>query len=348
MGDRLAVALIGAGHLGSFHGRVLRRLRPGQPAWVVDADPARAERLAAELGCRATTEAARALADAGAAIVATPTPTHAAVAGGALAAGCHVLVEKPITATAEEGAALVAQAQAARCVLHVGHVERFNPIFRALRGELGAPAFIEAERLAPFVPRSLDTDIVLDLMIHDLDLVLNVVSSEILAVDALGVPVLTPREDIATARLRFANGAVADLTASRISQEKSRRIRFFGSRAYHSLDLLQRSARKVTVSAAPDGELTVPEVGRFHVAEERITRETPDPLEAELTAFLDAIEGRPAPGVTGAEALRVLETALEIRRHIQAGLARLVAGGVAPGCKRTGPPGRDLAPAHPD
>ena len=344
MSDAMRVAIIGAGHLGTFHARVLARLRPGQPSWIVDLDEPKAAGLAAEVGARATADLSLALAAADAAIVATPTETHAAVATAALAAGCHVLVEKPLTATVAEGAALVDRARAARRVLRVGHVERFNPVFQAVRAEIVAPAFVEAERLAPFVPRSLDVDIVLDLMIHDLDLLLHIVPAPIESIDAVGVPVLTPREDIATARLRFTNGVVANLTASRVSQEKSRKIRFFSRNAYHSLNLLARSARRVAVAADPQGEIVVPGVGTFRVHEERWERKAPDPLSAEIAAFLDAAAGIPAPGVTGEEALRVLETAIEIRGHVRAGLARLASQGLAPGA-RPGSPRPESRPA---
>ncbi|MBP7668985.1 MAG: Gfo/Idh/MocA family oxidoreductase [Candidatus Eisenbacteria bacterium] len=323
MEQAISIALVGAGHLGTFHGRALKRILPGQPAWVVDVDAQRAATLAAELGARATTDLAEALAHTRAAIIATPTETHAAIGGRALTAGCHTFIEKPLASSPEEGAALVRQAETARRVLRVGHIERFNPIFRALRAEIAAPLFIAAERLAPFVPRSLDVDIVLDLMIHDLDLVLDVVPAEVVSIDAVGVPVLTAHEDIATARLRFANGVVADLTASRVSQEKSRRVRFFSSRGYHSLDLLRRCGRKVTLSPAPDGEIVVPERGRFHITEEKVAREAPDPMEAELLAFLEAAHGRPSPGATGSDGLRALEIAIAIRHHVRESLARL-------------------------
>jgi len=316
----LTVAVAGAGHLGTFHARALQRVAPGCLRAVVDCLPERAERLAGDLGVRAAADVGAVLGEVDALIVATPTATHYAVARAALAAGCHVLVEKPITATLEEGRELVALAAAKRRVLQVGHIERFNPIFRALQGEIGVPAFVEAERLAPFVPRSLDVDVVLDLMVHDLDLLLSLVPAEATAIEAVGVAVLSPGEDIAAARLRFANGTVAHLTASRVSQEKSRKIRFFSRRGYHSLDLLARSARKVRIAPDPEGALEVPGTGRFAVAEERLERPEPDPLGEELRSFLAAAAAGGPPVVDGEAALRVLALAGEIRRRAQAGL----------------------------
>jgi predicted dehydrogenase len=328
--EPLSVAVVGAGHLGSFHARALARLRPGQPAWVVDALPARARALAEETGAQATTELPRALERVGSVIVATPTESHFEVASAALAAGCHVLLEKPITTTEAEGEALVARARAAGRALQVGHVERFNPIWRALQDELGTPAFAEAERLAPFVPRSLDVDVVLDLMIHDLDLILAVVPFELEAVDAVGVAVLTEREDIANARLRFANGTVANLTASRVSQEKSRKVRCFGPRGYHSIDLLARRARRVRMQADPGGALEVPGLGRFAIHEDRLERPAPDPLSEEIRSFLEAAETGATPAVSGEAALRVLRAAHRVREQVRLSLQRLGGGGRGP------------------
>jgi predicted dehydrogenase len=322
--------VVGAGHLGTFHARALARLRPGQPVWVIDNVASRAAALAGEVGARAGTDLSAALRDVGAVIVATPTETHHAVAAAALEAGCHVLIEKPITDRLEDGEALVRRAAELGRTLQVGHIERFNPIWSALQAEVGVPAFVEAERLAPFVPRSLDVDVVLDLMIHDLDLVLSVVPAEPVAIDAIGVAVLTGREDIASARLRFANGSVADLTASRISQEKTRKIRCFGTRGYHSIDLLTRSARRVRMEAAADGPLEVPGRGRFTVREERIEQTTPDPLSAEIQAFLTAAEGGASRGVSGPEAVRVLRLAYRVREQVRQSLSQLHAGGIGP------------------
>ncbi|MBD3237859.1 MAG: gfo/Idh/MocA family oxidoreductase, partial [Candidatus Eisenbacteria bacterium] len=268
--------------------------------------------------------------DVSAAIIATPTETHAAVATACLEAGRHCLVEKPITRCVDEGERLVALAAARQRVLQVGHIERFNPIFRRMSAEIEAPAFVEAERLAPFVPRSLDVDVILDLMIHDLDLLLSRMPTDPVAIDGVGVAVLTPREDIANVRLRFGNGAVANLTASRVSQEKVRKIRFFGPRGYLSLDLLTRSARRVQIAPGGEEGFLVPGAGRFAVAQERFDAESGDALSDQLRSFLEAISRGTPPVVSGGDGLRALRVAVEIGRAVQASLAALRDGAGAP------------------
>lgn len=226
---------------------------------LVDIDIARAEALGQELGVPATADLDAVLSEVDAVSIAAPTEAHFSIGVRCLEAGASLLVEKPLTRTTEEGAELVRLAKAAGKVLAVGHVERFNPAFRAVRSELGRPRFIESHRLAPFVPRSLDIDVVQDLMIHDLDLVLSLVPAPIESLDAVGVPVLTPGADIANARLRFGDGTVANLTASRVSRERVRKIRFFGPQQYHSLDLGAARVERVllrskSAASAPMGD----------------------------------------------------------------------------------------------
>ncbi len=247
----MRVAVVGCGHLGAIHARLLREMPEADLRLVHDVDPARAQTLADALGVTATTDLRAVIDGADAVVVASPTSTHAGVAGELLAARRHVLVEKPITTTVEEARALVAAAHASGCVLAVGHVERWNPAFRAARGRFGIPRFLEGHRLAPFVPRSLDVDVVLDLMIHDLDLALAVVGQPVEAIEAVGVPVLTPAEDIANARLRFRGGAVANLTASRVSREKVRKLRAFSARRYISVDFMEGRFEEVLLEAIP-------------------------------------------------------------------------------------------------
>lgn len=247
----MRVAVVGCGHLGAIHARLLRELPEADLRLVHDVNPARAQTLADALGVMATTDLRAVIDGADAVVVASPTSTHAEVAGELLAARRHVLVEKPITTTVEEARALVAAARAAGCVLAVGHVERWNPAFRAARGRFGIPRFLEGHRLAPFVPRSLDVDVVLDLMIHDLDLALAVVGQPVEAIEAVGVPVLTPAEDIANARLRFRGGAVANLTASRVSREKVRKLRAFSARRYISVDFAEGRFEEVLLEGIP-------------------------------------------------------------------------------------------------
>ncbi len=322
MAGSLSLAVVGAGHLGRFHAQQLHGLDPTEPRWIVDPITERAAALAAEVGAEVRADVSEILAEAGAVIIATPTETHHEIASAALAAGCHVLVEKPMTATVPQGEALVAQAEAAGLQLHVGHVERFNPIFVAARDRIGVPAFVESERLAPFVPRSIDVDVVLDLMIHDLDILLSLVPHDVEALDAVGVAVLTAREDIANARIRFTNGTVANLTASRVSQAKVRKIRFFGSEGYLSLDFLAREGRRAAIRADGAGAIDVPGAGRFRVEQEHLTSSPSNAIASEIGAFREAVGGDESPGVSGREALRVLRIASRIQENVRASLER--------------------------
>ncbi len=317
MSASLRMAVVGAGHLGTFHAQRLHELDPEEPSWVVDIERPRAERLAAEVGGQVATDLAAVLPEVQALILATPTETHFDLAARAIAAGCHVLIEKPMTRTVEEGEKLVELARAAGIRLQVGHVERFNPAFLAVRDAIGTPAFVEAERLAPFVPRSVDVDVILDLMIHDLDILLSLVPDRVAALDAVGVSVLTPREDIANARLRFTNGTVANLTASRVSGDKVRKLRFFGPRGYLSLDMLRREGRRVVIAPAAQGEIDVPGLGRFHIGEEAVETTPSDALTEQLRAFLIAIQERTPTAVSGEDAVRVLRIAARIQQQVR-------------------------------
>jgi predicted dehydrogenase len=254
MSRSLPVAVIGCGHLGTFHARLYHAMPEAELRVVMDIVPERARALGESLGVPWTADREEAIARAEAVSVATPTVTHAEVAGACLNAGRAVLVEKPLAATIEEGEELVRLATAKGRVLAVGHIERFNPAFRAVRAAVRSPRFIESHRLSTFVPRSLDVDVVLDLMIHDLDLTLGLVPAPIESIDAIGVPVLTAGEDIANARIRFTDGAVANLTASRVSREKVRKIRFFASRRYISIDLMEQKVEQVILERMEEGE----------------------------------------------------------------------------------------------
>ncbi|HEU0076878.1 MAG TPA: Gfo/Idh/MocA family oxidoreductase, partial [Longimicrobiaceae bacterium] len=236
-GTLVPVGVVGVGSLGFHHARILREVAGARLAGVFDADPARAARVGEELGVRVFPGLEELLEEVEAAVVAVPTTEHATVALAALERGIHLLIEKPIASTLEEADRIVAAAEAAGVLVATGHVERFNAALRACEPYLDVPRFVESHRLAPFAGRGTDVAVVLDLMIHDIDLVLSLVGTEVSSVRAVGVPILTPSVDIANARLEFADGAVANITASRVSMERTRKIRFFQNSGYISLDL---------------------------------------------------------------------------------------------------------------
>jgi len=242
--------------------------------------------------------------------VAVPTQQHFEVARDLLAAGIDVLVEKPVTTTVEEAKALVELAVRGQRVFQVGHLERFNPAVLALEGLVTQPRFIECHRLAPFTERGTDVDVVLDLMIHDLDVILSMVQSPLRSVEAVGVPVLTPSVDIANARLRFANGCIANVTASRVSLKRERKLRIFQADAYLAVDYGERRVRICRREPDADGQAAL-------TLEEREVPEG-DALEAEIDAFLRAVRAREAPAVSGWDGLRALEVAHVIRDSLEA------------------------------
>jgi predicted dehydrogenase len=310
---RLRCAVIGAGYLGRFHAQKYAALPRCEFVGVADPDAAARERIAAELAVAVHADHRQLLGRVDAVSVATPTATHHAVAMDFLRAGVHVLVEKPIATTAEEAGEMIACAAAGGCVLQVGHLERFNPVILAVAGELANPRFIESNRLAPFKPRGTDDSVVLDLMIHDIDLIQNIVHSPIASIDAVGAPVFTDEIDIANARLRFENGCVADVTASRISMKSERKLRVFQPDAYLSIDLQQKLLTVVRRPAVIE-EGVMPRVD----VEER-SFDPGDALLAEIEAFLDAVEqGRP-PLVSGEDGLRALQTATRIAELVGRG-----------------------------
>ena len=297
------VAVVGVGALGQHHARVYAGLPEATLTGVFDLDARRGAEVAARHGCRVFAHM-RDLADNAEAVsVAVPTVDHHRVAKALLEAGKDVLVEKPMTTTLEEADDLIRVAAAGAAVLQVGHIERFNPAVDVLKAEVSAPRFVEVHRLAPPTPRSLDIDVVLDLMIHDLDIVLSLDGSEAVQVDAVGVPVLSDKIDIANARVRFASGLIANLTASRVSAEKVRKFRVFAPRTYISADFTAREAqvyRLVEVGGRPD--ITV---GKGGAPGE-------EPLKRQLAAFLAAVKDRSQPVVSGADGRRALALALTV------------------------------------
>lgn len=313
----IRAAVIGAGYLGRFHAQKYQAIDAADLVAVVDPDEQARSAVARETGCEALPDHRSLLGRVDAVSVVTPTPLHHPIAREFLESGAHVLVEKPITTTLEQARDLVETA--ARCgrVLQVGHLERFNPAIVAVGDILDRPRFIESHRLAPFKPRGTDVSVVLDLMIHDIDLIQNIVGSPIATIDAVGASVFTEEIDIANARIRFENGCIADATASRISMKSERKLRVFQADAYLSIDLQQKVMTLVRKGAGlmPGG---VPKVD----IEER-SFDPGDALRDEIGSFLDCIATGRRPVVSGEDGLRALETAIRIGELVGAGaLAR--------------------------
>ena len=305
-------AVIGAGYLGRFHAQKYALLPESQFVAVADVVEEAREQVAAETGCRAIADYRDVLDEVDAVSIATPTPLHHEIAKHCLERGVHVLVEKPITQTPGEARELIGIAARHDRILQVGHLERFNAAILALGDTLGKPRFIESHRLAPFKERGTDVNVVLDLMIHDIDLIQSLVGAPIESIDAVGAAVFSPEIDIANARIRYAGGCVANTTASRVSLKTERKLRLFQDDAYVSIDLQQKVL--TIVRKPPRG--TDAALGQV-VIEER-SYEQGDALKLEIAEFLRSIrEGRP-PVVSGEDGLLALETAIRITELVQA------------------------------
>jgi predicted dehydrogenase len=302
MSEAIPVAVVGCGAFGRHHARVYAQLPQAKLVGIYDHDRARAEAAAAEHGTRALPDLESVAQVAHAASVAVPTVAHADVACQLMDAGLDVLVEKPIAPTLAAADRMLASAARQQRILAVGHLERFNPIVRLIRPRLTRPLFFEVHRLSLFTPRSLDVDVLLDLMIHDLDIVLSFVGAPIADVQAVGLPVLSRHADIANVRLAFENGCVANLTASRVSTERVRKLRLFQPGEYISLDYARRDA---AVFAIERGATAVPSIAHQH-----LTTEEREPLADEIAAFLECVRTRQRPEVDGAAARAALEAAL--------------------------------------
>jgi len=303
--------VIGVGYLGRFHAQKYALLDEVELVGVADTSRQRAEEVAAEVRTAAYTDYRELLQQADMVSIAVPTPFHFQVARDCLEAGCHILLEKPITQTVAEAEELIRLAADRGLVFQVGHLERFNPAVLALRGILKNPLFVESHRLAPFKSRGTDVNVVLDLMIHDIDIILNMVPSTIKLVNSVGVPVLSEEVDIANARLQFENGCVANVTASRVSRESMRKIRIFQADAYISIDY---QARKIALYRKEGEGMPIP--GLPHVTMEERSFEQSDALLAEITAFVEAVQTGKPPQVTGEDGKRALELALQINRKL--------------------------------
>ena len=328
----LKVAVIGVGHLGTIHARIYSEYPGAELVGVVDHDLGRAQALAAELGCEAARDVTELSSEIDCASVVVPTSFHAAVAVPLLERGVPLLVEKPLAAHLKEADEILAAAERGGAALAVGHVERFQPGVRHLLKEGRRPRFIECHRLAPFNPRGTDVGVVHDLMIHDLDLVLEFVGSELASVDAVGGEILTAREDVASVRLVFENGARANVTASRASLSPMRRFRMFSSGGYASLDFTKNYG--LMVSKGPQWDARREEVGNLNMAdtaerdaligggvleiEELDLSGEERPLQAELASFVECVREGREPEVTGADGRRALALAERIVAELHA------------------------------
>ncbi len=321
------VAVIGVGRLGGHHARWYQKLPQCELVGVFDALPERAETIATELSVTAFKTLEQALDSADAFSIVTTTSAHHAVALQALESGKHLLIEKPITVSVAEAQELITKAEQNNCTLTVGHIERFNPATLALAGTSLNPRFIEAHRLAAFNPRATDVAVILDLMVHDIDLALHFVGSDVKAIHASAVPVISDFADIANVRIEFENGAVANLTASRISLQPMRKMRIFERDGYYALDFATKTADLYNLidcddaTQRPDAGAVFPlgDSGRGLIHRQEKPQVDDDMLCMELAAFLKSVVGEAPVTVSGAEAMAALEVAIEVERVAQAG-----------------------------
>ncbi len=307
----LRVAVVGVGHLGRHHARILSAMDGVELVAVVDLVKARADEIAAKTGARALTDVGPIAAEVDAVTVAVPTAAHLEVAQAFLERGAGVLVEKPMTASLAEADRMLSAAAASGSVLAVGHTERFNPAVRAITPLVTTPRFVEVHRLGAFPDRSLDIDVVFDLMIHDLDVILSIVRSDLATVDAVGVPVLTDRVDIANARLRFESGCVANVTASRISRDRVRKLRFFQPDMYISVDYAEQEVEAWRLVRA-GGPRPAIEGGKLPV-------ERQEPLALEIADFVRSVREHGRPLVSGEDGRRALALATRIAEQMTTG-----------------------------
>lgn len=313
MAERVKVGVIGVGALGEHHARLYAQSPRAELVGVVDIREDRARDIAARFECRAWTDFTELLPHVEAVSLAVPTQEHSRIGREVMEKGIHVLVEKPIASSLQEADQLLEAEQEAGVVFHVGQSERFNPALLSVIDRIREPRFFEAHRLGIFVPRGLDIDVVLDLMIHDLDLILQLVPSPLVEVRAVGIPVLTPRVDIANARLQFQNGAVANITASRVSNEKIRKLRLFQMNDYISIDFHRQDVEMFSLIQDPAS----PEISRRELKVEK-----GEPLKAEIETFLSTVRGEPdsaipVSGCSGAQGRRALGLALRVLETIK-------------------------------
>ncbi len=319
MTEKLRTAVVGVGHFGAYHADKYAGLAESELVAVCDTDGARGNEIAARHGVKAVADYRDLRGEVEAVSVVVPTSQHHEVTRFFLENGVHALVEKPITDDPEQAADLTRLADERGLVLQVGHVERFRPVSMALLEVATRPLYIECNRIASFRPRGTDVSVILDLMIHDIDLILSIVNAPVERIDAIGAPVLSGKEDIANTRLRFANGCVANVTASRVSLKTERKIRVFQGDSYVSADLVQN---KLVAVRKGDGEM-LPGIPNFDRVEKGF--EEDDPLKRQIAAFLHAVQAGEAPLVGGADGRRAVETALWITTSVQEHLRQVMA-----------------------
>ncbi len=304
MNSSIKVGVVGVGHLGKEHARIYASLPDCVLVGVFDSNPDAAEKISRKLGCRKFSSQSELAQEVDAVSVVVPTIFHCEVARYFLQEGKDVFIEKQITETTAQAEELVRLAQEKNHLLQVGHIERFNPVLSFLEKNLREPKFIEAHRLSPYPGRGTDVSVILDLMIHDLDVILNLVRSPLVSFDAVGVPVLSPSEDIANVRLKFANGCVANVTTSRISPEKLRKIRIFSADSYISLDYQNQ-----------EGEVYYKANGS--IKRDKVTVVKDETLKLELLSFLESVRHRSTPKVSGEQGKRALDVAVAIIEQIR-------------------------------
>ena len=307
----LRTAVIGVGYLGKFHAQKFAEIPGADLVAVVDVDIEARERVAKELGVDAIGDYRRLIGAVDAVSVAVPTPAHFEIARAFLDSGTHVLMEKPITETVEQATRLIEIARQRSAVLQVGHLERFNPAVRALKPLLHNPRFVESVRIAPYNVRGTDVDVVLDLMIHDIDLIQFIAGSPIERLEAVGAAVITDKPDVANARIRFESGCIANVTASRTSLKVERKIRIFQDACYFSADLHQKAVSVYRKSDTMNGPLNLP------ISIEQLECDDGDALRLEIEAFLRAARDGASPMVTGEDGKQALETALDIIDQVE-------------------------------
>lgn len=306
---KIPVAVIGVGYLGKFHAEKYAVSPKADLVAVVDVDRARAQEIAAQVGAEACSDFRELFGKVRCVSIAVPTRYHHEVAKDVLAHGIDALVEKPLAMDFAQGQDLVETARRSNALLQVGHLERFNPAIRRLEGVIHDPKFVECHRLAPFIERGTDVDVVLDLMIHDIDVIASLVRSPVKRVESVGVPVLTEKPDIANARITFENGCIANVTASRVSLKRERKVRFFQPDAYISIDYDQRRAQ---IFHKPG-----PGATWLDIKYENVEIKEGDALADEIESFLDCVESRRTPLVSGSEGLLALEIASMISAQLQ-------------------------------